>query len=446
MSTKLNCDIVRDLLPSYVDKLTSETTNEAVNEHLKECTECSEVLQRMKEPEKTGSEPKAEVNYLKKIRRRSLQKGFIVCAVLVIIAILAGSFKTFYLGKEAHVKTFYSSVSVTDNTVKLNGEILLDASAAFRTTFSEKDGVVDITVYSAPHSIINKRTFSKEYKAKNEVKTVRVNGLIKWENGVSISDTAAELYSLKNPYVGDIVADTMIASALGVINHFGGYSSELHTAAEPYGWTLILDKVFSPYNEEEVQKNMLRDSSVLIALIGNLDYVTWEYIANGNATEYTVTAEHASNFAGKNIKDFSSSAAEVQKLLDKLNINSNGKVDVLSNEVFMIKIKNNSEKEIREITMDYYLNGEIAGTQSSKLTNGESVPKGEFTEFQFIPQHFPLRTQNYDLQNFSFDLRVTDTDGQQYTLCENKKFPVWYDSIYYFSVESNESGFALTER
>ena len=245
MNTKLNCDIVLDLLPSYVDGLTREATNEAVNEHLRECTECCEALKRMKEPEKTDGKPKEEVNYLKKIHRRSLQKGFIVCAVLVIIAILAGSFKTFYLGKEAHIKTFYSSVSVTDNTVKLNGEILLDASTAFRTSFSEKDGVVDITVYSAPHSIINKRTFSKEYKAKNEVNTVRVNGLVKWENGISISDTAAELYSLKTPYVGSIVDDLNIASALGVTKHFGGFSNELHTAQQPYGWTLILDKVFS---------------------------------------------------------------------------------------------------------------------------------------------------------------------------------------------------------
>ena len=91
MSTKLNCDIVRDLLPSYVDGLTSETTNEAVNEHLKECPECTEALKRMKEPEKTNSEPKAEVNYLKKIRRRSLQKGFIVCAIIVILALAAAA-------------------------------------------------------------------------------------------------------------------------------------------------------------------------------------------------------------------------------------------------------------------------------------------------------------------------------------------------------------------
>lgn len=446
MDIRLNCDIVRDLLPSYVDGLTSETTNEAINEHLKECPQCTEVLQRMKEPEKTDRETKAEVNYLKKVRRRSLQKGFIVCAVLIIIAILAGSFKTFYLGKEANTKTFYSGVSVTDNTVKLYGEFLMDTSAAVHTSFSEKDGVVDITVCSAPHSIINKRTFNKEYKSKNEVKTVRVNGLIKWENGVSISETAAELYSLRTPYVGSIVADTNIASALGVANHLGGFSNELHTAAEPYGWTLILDDVFSPYNEEEVHKIMLRDSCVLIALIGNLDYITWEYIANGETKEYTVTAEHASNFLGKNIKDYSSSATEVQKLLDKLNINSNGKVDVLSNEVFLINIENGSEKEIREITIDYYLNGEIAGTQSSKLTNGETVPKGEFAEFYLTSYEFPLRTQDYELQNFSFDLRVTDVDGQQYTLCENKKFPVWYESVYYFSIESNESGFTLTER
>lgn len=448
MSTKLNCDIVRDLLPSYVDKLTSETTNEAVNEHLKECPECTEVLQRMKEPEKTQNEPKAEVNYLKKIRRRSLQKGFIVCAVLVIIAILAGSFKTFYLGKEAHIKTFYSSVSVTDNTVKLNGEILLDASAAFRTSFSEKDGVVDITVYSAPHSIINKRTFSKEYKAKNEVNTVRVNGLVKWENGVSISDTAAELYSLKTPYVGSIVDDLNIASALGVTKHFGGFSNELHTAQQPYGWTLILDKVFSPYNEEEVQKNMLRDSSVLIALIGNLDYVTWEYIANGNAIKYTVTAEHASNFAGKNIKDFSSSAVELQNLLDKLNINKYGKkMTSLTEEVFFMNIENNTDINIKDIAIDYYLNGELIATQAAQNANGWEVAKDSSLEFRFTPADFPFKTQGYKLQQFSFDLKVIDTDGKEYIVCKNKKFPVQYGLSYRFSLTgNNESGFTLTEK
>lgn len=447
MSTKLNCDIVRDLLPSYVDRLTSETTNEAVNEHLKECSECTDILQRMKEPEKTQNEPKAEVNYLKKIRRRSLQKGFIVCAIIFILALSAAAFRILYIGEKAYTEDFYSDLSVTDNTVKISGDFGISGSGAARVTFSEKNGVVDITVYFAPKCFINSMTFDDEYTAKNNIKEVRVNGLVKWENGVSISETAAELYSLKNPYVGDIVADTKIAGALGVANHFGGFSNKLHTAAEPYGWTLVFDDAFSSYNEEEVQKIMLHDSCVLIALIENLDYVTWEYTAEGEHKEYTVTSEHATNFAGKNIKEFSSSAVELQTLFDKLNMNKYGKKALFTEEVFLLNIENNSDINIKDIAIDYYLDGKPLATQTAQNANGWEVAKDSSLEFRFTPANFPFKTQGYKLQQFSFDLRVTDTDGKEYIVCKDKKFPVQYGLSYRFSLTgNNESDFALTER
>lgn len=448
MSTKLNCDIVRDLLPSYVDGLTSETTNEAVNEHLKECPECTEALKRMKEPEKTNSEPKAEVNYLKKIRRRSLQKGFIVCAIIVILALAAAAFRILYIGEKAYTEDFYSDLSVTDNTVKISGDFGISGNGTARVAFSEKNGVVDITVYSAPKCFINSMTFDSEYKTKGNIKEVRVNGLIRWENNTLIGETAAELYSLKTPYVGDIVADTNIAGALGVAKHFGGFSNELHTAKKPYGWTLILDDIFSPYNEEEVQKIMLRDSCVLIALIENLNYVTWEYTAQGEHKEYTVTAEHASNFTGKNIKDFSSSASEVQNLLNKLNMNKYGKkMAFLTEEVFFMNIENNTDINIKDIAIDYYLDGEPLATQAAQNANGWEVAKDSSLEFRFTPADFPFKTQGYKLQQFSFDLRVTDTEGKEYTICEGKKFPVQYGLSYRFSLTGDsEAGFTLTEK
>lgn len=198
MSTKLNCDIVRDLLPSYIDGLTSKTTNEAVNEHLRECAECCEALKRMKEPEKTGSEPKAEVNYLKKIRRRSLQKGFIVCAVIVILVLAAAAFRILYIGEEARTETLYSDISVTGSTVKIEGIFDRNGSGLARVVFSENDSVVDITVYSAPKCFLNEERFSDEYEAQGDIKEVRVNGLILWENGEKIDDTAAKLYSLRH--------------------------------------------------------------------------------------------------------------------------------------------------------------------------------------------------------------------------------------------------------
>ena len=34
---KIPCEIIRDLFPSYIDQLTSDKTNLAVEEHIKEC-------------------------------------------------------------------------------------------------------------------------------------------------------------------------------------------------------------------------------------------------------------------------------------------------------------------------------------------------------------------------------------------------------------------------
>lgn len=44
------CDIIQDLLPLYADKLTSETTNEMINQHIKQCGTCRKQLAYMQNP------------------------------------------------------------------------------------------------------------------------------------------------------------------------------------------------------------------------------------------------------------------------------------------------------------------------------------------------------------------------------------------------------------
>ena len=44
----MKCEIIRDLFPSYIDGLTSEESNEAVEEHLEKCKECRDYLEAMK--------------------------------------------------------------------------------------------------------------------------------------------------------------------------------------------------------------------------------------------------------------------------------------------------------------------------------------------------------------------------------------------------------------
>lgn len=73
---KQNCYIVRDLMSSYIEGLTSEETTKEVAEHLAECSECAQTLERMTAEVKVveeGEQEKAsnvgKVSYLKKCKR-----------------------------------------------------------------------------------------------------------------------------------------------------------------------------------------------------------------------------------------------------------------------------------------------------------------------------------------------------------------------------------------
>ena len=43
MKEKNDCKIVQDLLPNYIDKLTSKETNAYIEEHINGCKECKKI-------------------------------------------------------------------------------------------------------------------------------------------------------------------------------------------------------------------------------------------------------------------------------------------------------------------------------------------------------------------------------------------------------------------
>lgn len=46
----MNCNIVKDLIPLYIDGCCSEESERVVEEHLKDCSECKKLFEEMKEP------------------------------------------------------------------------------------------------------------------------------------------------------------------------------------------------------------------------------------------------------------------------------------------------------------------------------------------------------------------------------------------------------------
>ena len=49
--SKIPCEVIRDLLPSYIDELTSDVTNKEIEAHVFECENCKKVLEQMSAPE-----------------------------------------------------------------------------------------------------------------------------------------------------------------------------------------------------------------------------------------------------------------------------------------------------------------------------------------------------------------------------------------------------------
>ena len=45
---KVNCNIIQDLLPLYIEQLVSEKSKIEIEEHLKECSQCTKIYEEMR--------------------------------------------------------------------------------------------------------------------------------------------------------------------------------------------------------------------------------------------------------------------------------------------------------------------------------------------------------------------------------------------------------------
>lgn len=88
-----DCKIVQDLLPNYIENLTSEETNLFIEKHLKECEDCKKKYESMKEDYKIENEKRdgREVEYIKKYNKKMKVWKKLLLIVLVLFIIYLGS-------------------------------------------------------------------------------------------------------------------------------------------------------------------------------------------------------------------------------------------------------------------------------------------------------------------------------------------------------------------
>ena len=90
---KNECDIVKDLLFSYKDGVLSDTSKELVENHLKTCESCKNMLKEIiqEDEEKKHNREKSEkkqIDAFKGVRKKITKKNVIISISLIVLAII----------------------------------------------------------------------------------------------------------------------------------------------------------------------------------------------------------------------------------------------------------------------------------------------------------------------------------------------------------------------
>ena len=90
---KLSCKVIEDMLPMYYDKVCSADTAALVEEHLKNCPNCSRVLTELRGDIEIPIEKPDDIKPLKKLQKsyKKMKFRWLIAAIL-IIALLPGAF------------------------------------------------------------------------------------------------------------------------------------------------------------------------------------------------------------------------------------------------------------------------------------------------------------------------------------------------------------------
>ena len=442
---RLPCEVVRDLLPTYADGLTGEKTNALMGAHLETCSDCRAALDAMRAPEAVPETDRAELDYLKKNRKRNRRVWLwsLLAAALVICAVLAA--RAFVIGSEATPDWLLSRVEVEGDTLTLSATPMDSVGAVGSVRFEEEDGVITATTRRVLTSPLHRGGVETSYTAAGPIRQVIVNGRVVWDDGVEISAFAAELCRTRHAYVGDASANSATARVL----FLGPYEHELQTDAAPYGWTIKLmegeAETLRPAELSDAElarlaPQMRSAAYVLLGLVENLDRVSYAYSVNGAPTELTVTAEEATAFLreqmpavttdgsaaedSRSIKDCYDSPAMLETLLRLTGLQGTVYLGRLSTSQtdWQLTIVNGTGMEIQTMTLTTWFQGDVVSSETGMHADETPLRLGDTLSFTVsevgsaLGDTMRLEFETPDGRSFSVAEEITPAPNLRLTL------------------------------
>ena len=127
MNNNRDCKIVQDLLPNYIEKLTTTETNQFIEEHLKQCKECKNIVLNMENELKIkdAKREKNEVKYIKKYNQKL--RFFKIIVLLIFIIFIASITRKMIIISDLNKKAnkYLNSPNYYEKIIAYNGENML---------------------------------------------------------------------------------------------------------------------------------------------------------------------------------------------------------------------------------------------------------------------------------------------------------------------------------
>ena len=132
---KLTCNVIRDLLPLYVENIASDDTRALVEEHINLCTDCKKQLEEMRMPNELP--PDTDATLLKKLKRKLSMKKIqtVILSVMIVLVVVITALA--YLTAPNYLPYSDNIISLKENS---DGTII--------ATFNDK-----VSGYSIDHSL-----------------------------------------------------------------------------------------------------------------------------------------------------------------------------------------------------------------------------------------------------------------------------------------------------
>lgn len=167
---KIDCNIIKDLLPSYIDNLTSEESNILIANHLKECESCKETYNKMNKDININYDiDDSKISYMKKVHKKF--KILTVCILILIIIVCISLYINY---KSSHL--FIDGKALKEQFAIVNNTYLFieceddNTITKFILTIDENDICQNTRKIRESKTNDGKKQINDEYNVINKVK------------------------------------------------------------------------------------------------------------------------------------------------------------------------------------------------------------------------------------------------------------------------------------